>query len=79
MESKPTERNTVDYNGVLIQISANLSNALNTYGPSSDQYQTVLEMLKDCLRDVDKTRNEGSQNLDPEVLGLAMGFLELGE
>ncbi|KAL2830552.1 hypothetical protein BDW59DRAFT_158466 [Aspergillus cavernicola] len=79
MESEATYRNNIDYNEVLVQISANLTNALNTYGSSSSQYQTVLEMLKDCLRDIDKTQDKATQNLDSDTLSLAMSFLEIGK
>ncbi|KAL2002979.1 hypothetical protein VTN02DRAFT_5388 [Thermoascus thermophilus] len=81
--------NEPDYNAVLLQISTNLTNTLRTWGPSSHQYQTVLQTLKDCLRDID-TRTRGHDHapngrpgsapaLDPDMLSLAMGFLELGK
>ncbi|KAG2416751.1 hypothetical protein HFD88_007967 [Aspergillus terreus] len=66
----------VDYNAVLAQIHVNLQNALNTFGASSPQYQTVLDILKDCLRIIDTNK---SHTLDPETLTVAMEFLELGE
>ncbi|KAL5364916.1 hypothetical protein BJX96DRAFT_179380 [Aspergillus floccosus] len=66
----------VDYNTVLTQIHVNLQNALNTFGASSPQYQTVLDILKECLRIIDTTK---SHTLDAETLSVAMGFLELGE
>lgn len=47
----PTASN--NYNEILFQISTNLTNALNTFGPSSSQYQTILETLKSCLRNMD--------------------------
>jgi hypothetical protein len=77
MESKVASGRETDYNDVLIQMSTNLSNALNTYGPSSAQYQTVLEMLKDYMRDIDRVRRQGTQDLDPNVLSIAMGFLDI--
>ncbi|KAL4902995.1 hypothetical protein BDW74DRAFT_55593 [Aspergillus multicolor] len=77
MESETVTRAEVDYNEVLFQMSTNLNNALVTYGPSSTQYQTVLEMLKDCMHEVDKIRSQGSQDIDPDVLSVAMGFLEI--
>ncbi|KAL4780984.1 hypothetical protein BJX76DRAFT_360354 [Aspergillus varians] len=79
MESEAPNGTKLDYNEVLIQISTNLSNALNTYGPSSTQYQTVLGMLKDYLREIDRVWNQGAHNLDPDTLSLAMGFLEIGK
>ncbi|KAL3479316.1 hypothetical protein BJX99DRAFT_255576 [Aspergillus californicus] len=78
MESQSTS-NKIDYNEVLNQISANLTNALDTYGPSSSQYQIVLEMLKDCLRDIDNIQNKTAPDLDPDTLSLAMGFLKIGK
>ncbi|KAL6235814.1 hypothetical protein BDW75DRAFT_239788 [Aspergillus navahoensis] len=79
MESEVATRQEIDYNDVLIQMSTNLVNALNTYGPSSTQYQTVLEMLKDYMRDINKGRGHRTQDLDPNVLNLAMGFLYIGK
>ncbi|KAL4921436.1 hypothetical protein BDW62DRAFT_198006 [Aspergillus aurantiobrunneus] len=79
MEVKASSGTDIDYNEVLIQISTNLANALNTYGSSSAQYQTVLGMLKDYLREIDTVRSQGSSNLDPDTLSLAMGFLEIGK
>lgn len=58
------------------QIHVNLQNALNTFGASSPQYQTVLDILKDCLRIIDTNK---SYTLDPDTLSVAMEFLELGE
>ncbi|KAL4990126.1 hypothetical protein BDW68DRAFT_175284 [Aspergillus falconensis] len=78
MESEVATRREIDYNEVLIQMSTNLANALNTYGQSSTQYQTVLEMLKDYMRVIDKIRGQETQDLDPDVLSLAMGFLDIG-
>ncbi|KAL4863977.1 hypothetical protein BDV12DRAFT_201546 [Aspergillus spectabilis] len=79
MESEAADKDKFDYNEVLIQISTNLTNALKTYGPSSTQYQTVLEMLKDCLQDIDRSKNREAQSLDPDTLSIAMGFLEFGK
>jgi ABC-type transporter Mla subunit MlaD len=62
-----------------LQISTNLTNALNTYGSSSAQYQTVLEILKDFLRRIDRVQNQVAQNLDSDTLTVAMGFLEIGK
>ncbi|BCS20423.1 uncharacterized protein APUU_20855A [Aspergillus puulaauensis] len=79
MESEVTNEPQIDYNEVLVHISTNLTNALNTYGSSSAQYQTVLEILKDCLRQIDRARNQVAQNLDPDTLSVALGFLEIGK
>ncbi|KAL4882612.1 hypothetical protein BJY04DRAFT_217107 [Aspergillus karnatakaensis] len=80
MGSDASDSEELDYNEVLIQISMSLTNALNTYGPSSTQYQTVLGILKDCLRDIDRVRGGlEPQELDPDTLSLAMGFLEIGK
>ncbi|PLB35630.1 uncharacterized protein BDW47DRAFT_110158 [Aspergillus candidus] len=70
--------NDTDYNEILSQISVSLNNALNTYGASSSQYQTILSILKDCLQ---KYGRDGRQthDLDPDTLSLAMGFLEIGK
>ncbi|KAI9930517.1 hypothetical protein ASPWEDRAFT_39404 [Aspergillus wentii DTO 134E9] len=69
----------VDYNEILLQISTNLENALNTFGPSSRQYETVLEILKECLRNINNDNGRKSNALDPDTLSLAMGFLEIGK
>ncbi|KAL4943767.1 hypothetical protein BDV06DRAFT_220927 [Aspergillus oleicola] len=79
MESGDSEGITIDYNQVLTQISSNLANALDTFGPSSTQYQTVLGMLKDYLREMDGHQNRSKQQLDPDTLSLALGFLEIGQ
>ncbi|KAF7617666.1 hypothetical protein AFLA_006580 [Aspergillus flavus NRRL3357] len=71
--------NSVKYNEILTQISVNLNNALTTFGSSSKQYQTVLEILKDCLRNIESDRKQSSLSLDPDTLSLAMGFLEIGK
>ncbi|KAL2011030.1 hypothetical protein VTN00DRAFT_3748 [Thermoascus crustaceus] len=82
--------NEPNYNEVLLQISTNLSNTLHTWGPSSHQYLTVLQTLKDCLREIDthtRSSDHGPSGrpdstnpvLDPDTLSLAMGFLELGK
>ncbi|PYI31967.1 hypothetical protein BP00DRAFT_456588 [Aspergillus indologenus CBS 114.80] len=69
---------SVDYNELIAQISVNLNNALNTFGASSPQFQNVLSILKDCLREMEEKARQ-STSLDPEMLNLAMGFLSLGE
>ncbi|RWQ94700.1 hypothetical protein C8Q69DRAFT_508063 [Paecilomyces variotii] len=80
-----------NYNEVLLQISTNLSNTLRTFGPSSHQYQVVLQTLKDCLQEIDSHNAEaqrsalgaanGAKNpleIDPDMLSTAMEFLSLG-
>ncbi|PYI23098.1 hypothetical protein BO86DRAFT_389941 [Aspergillus japonicus CBS 114.51] len=69
---------SVDYNELIAQISVNLNNALNTFGASSPQFQNVLNILRDCLREMEEKARQ-STSLDPEMLNLAMGFLSLGE
>ncbi|KAE8152912.1 hypothetical protein BDV25DRAFT_150387 [Aspergillus avenaceus] len=71
--------NSAEYNEILAQISVNLNNALNTFGPSSTQYQTILDILKDCLRRIDSDRQYRSLAVDPDTLSLAMGFLDIGK
>ncbi|KKK20918.1 hypothetical protein ARAM_004503 [Aspergillus rambellii] len=78
MDSETGDGN-VNYNEVLIQISTNLTNALGTFGSSSPQYQAVLEMLKDCLRQIDRDMSEKPQALNPDTLSLALGFLEIAK
>ncbi|KAJ5479873.1 hypothetical protein N7530_005382 [Penicillium desertorum] len=77
------ERNQsiVDYNESLRKISNSLENALKTFGPSSRQYQTILEMLKECLWDIEKESEKQSkaQVVDADMLSIAMGFLEIGK
>ncbi|CEL09459.1 hypothetical protein ASPCAL12594 [Aspergillus calidoustus] len=73
------EKSTIDYNQVLSQISTNLTNALNTYGPSSSQYQMIREMLEEYVKLINRIRDQGTQNLDPDTLSLAMSFLEIGK
>ncbi|RAL15743.1 uncharacterized protein BO97DRAFT_383426 [Aspergillus homomorphus CBS 101889] len=67
-----------DYNQFIAQISVNLNNALNTFGASSPQFQNILNILKDCLKEMDNDRARRSRALDPDMLSIAMGFLELG-
>ncbi|KAJ5249904.1 hypothetical protein N7489_000314 [Penicillium chrysogenum] len=77
------ERNQsiVDYNESLRKISNSLENALKTFGSSSRQYQTILEMLKECLRDIEKESEKQSkaQVVDADMLSIAMRFLEIGK
>ncbi|CAI7653956.1 hypothetical protein N7465_006227 [Penicillium sp. CMV-2018d] len=74
-------QNIVDYNESLRKISNSLENALKTFGPSSRQYQTILEMLKECLRDIENESQKQSkaQVVDADMLSIAMGFLEIGK
>lgn len=61
------------------KISSSLTNALNTFGASSTQYQTILQILKECLHDIDRDKErQAAPALDPDMLSLAMGFLEIG-
>ncbi|KAJ5295783.1 hypothetical protein N7508_010604 [Penicillium antarcticum] len=74
-------QNAIDYNETLRKISNSLENALDTFGPTSRQYQTILAMLKECLRDIDNERQvqKNAQVVDADMLSLAMGFLEIGK
>ncbi|KAJ5956340.1 hypothetical protein N7501_010619 [Penicillium viridicatum] len=74
-------QNIVDYNESLRKISNSLENSLKTFGPSSRQYQTILEMLKECLRDIENESQKQSkaQVVDADMLSIAMGFLEIGK
>ncbi|KAJ5813088.1 hypothetical protein N7447_010111 [Penicillium robsamsonii] len=74
-------QNIVDYNESLRKISNSLENALKTFGPSSRQYQTILEMLKECLQDIENESQKQSeaQVVDANMLSIAMGFLEIGK
>ncbi|KAI1839127.1 hypothetical protein DTO027I6_7746 [Penicillium roqueforti] len=70
----------VDYNESLRKISNSLENALKTFGPSSRQYQTILEMLKECLRDIEnESQKSKARVVDADMLSIAMGFLEIGK
>ncbi|OJJ44941.1 hypothetical protein ASPZODRAFT_17853 [Penicilliopsis zonata CBS 506.65] len=70
---------SVDYNEVLLQINSSLTNALNTFGPSSRQYQTILDILKGYMRNIDGEKASRDRHLNPDVLSVAMGFLEIGK
>ncbi|KAL3484857.1 hypothetical protein BJX62DRAFT_243506 [Aspergillus germanicus] len=76
--SHTAETSTVVYNQVLSQISINLSNALNTYGPSSSQYRAIQEMLEEYMKLINRLP-QGTQDLDPDTLSLALSFLEIGK
>ncbi|CAL5873144.1 uncharacterized protein PFLUO_LOCUS7413 [Penicillium psychrofluorescens] len=69
-------QHAVTYNETLRKINNSLENALNTFGRSSRQYQTVLEILKNCLLDIEREKQK--QTVDPDMLSTAMGFLQLG-
>lgn len=63
------------------QISKSLQNALETFGPSSEQYQAILAILKECLQEIEneeKARGQG-QVVDADMLTTAMGFLEISK
>ncbi|KAJ5584890.1 uncharacterized protein N7459_004690 [Penicillium hispanicum] len=77
MDSNPSS--PTDYNDTLHKISKSLENALDTFGPASRQYQTILQILKECLQDIeDKKRQAQHLVVDADMLSLAMGFLEIG-
>ncbi|KAJ5638569.1 hypothetical protein N7528_000959 [Penicillium herquei] len=69
-----------DYNAIIPIITRSVENALNTFGPDSNQYQTVLQILKDFVWDIEKGKLEGTvndQSVDPDMLSAAMGLLEI--
>ncbi|KAJ5712548.1 hypothetical protein N7493_009016 [Penicillium malachiteum] len=69
-----------DYNAIIPIITRSVENALNTFGPDSNQYQTVLQILKDFVRDIERGKLEGTvsdQSVDPDMLSAAMGLLEI--
>ncbi|OGE55514.1 hypothetical protein PENARI_c004G12537 [Penicillium arizonense] len=76
-----TAQHAVNYNETLRKISNSLENALDTFGPSSRQYQTILGMLKECLHDIENERQvqNNAQVVDADMLSLAMGFLDIGK
>ncbi|KAJ5083425.1 hypothetical protein N7456_012852 [Penicillium angulare] len=77
MDAPPT--NSRDYNDTLRKISNSLENALETFGPASRQYQAVLQILKECLHDIEKEKQTSAQEdvVDSDMLSLAMGYLEI--
>ncbi|KAJ5983018.1 hypothetical protein N7481_005117 [Penicillium waksmanii] len=75
-----TDPSVKDYNETLRKISRSLENALETFGPSSIQYYAILELLHDCLGDIEEAKKAPFQpTVDPDVLSLAMGFLKIAE
>jgi len=60
------------YREVLEQITTNLSNTLETFGPSSLQYQTILETLKSCLRILDALETPASPSQSSSSVDTAM-------
>ncbi|KAJ5924546.1 hypothetical protein N7466_008733 [Penicillium verhagenii] len=76
MESNSSKQ--AAYNETLHKIYNSLENTLNTFGPASKQYQCVLEILKQCLRDIEDAKMKYAEPVvDPDMLSLAMGFLEI--
>ncbi|KAH8696335.1 hypothetical protein BGW36DRAFT_428348 [Talaromyces proteolyticus] len=68
------------YNDLLLEISTNLQNTLNTFGPTSHQYRDVLQTLKDCIQQIEQNSQQVKpESLDPLRLGLAMELLSLKE
>lgn len=63
------------------QISNSLGNTLDTFGASSRQYQAILEILKECLREIESESAERSKDqvIDADMLSTAMGFLDIGK
>ncbi|OKL57457.1 hypothetical protein UA08_07219 [Talaromyces atroroseus] len=78
MSIPATETN---YNDLLLQISTNLRNTLNTFGASSHQYQAVLQSLKDLLQRIEQGNALPVKPPppDPDMLSQAMEFLNLEE
>ncbi|KAL1994909.1 hypothetical protein VTN49DRAFT_1096 [Thermomyces lanuginosus] len=62
-----------NYSEILVQLSTNLQNTLNTFGPSSPQYQAVLQTLRDCIREMERQ----TVSTDPEMLNFAMQLLNI--
>ncbi|KAJ5159495.1 uncharacterized protein N7482_006499 [Penicillium canariense] len=69
-----------DYNDLLRKISNSLENALETFGPSSRQYRAILQILKECLQDIENKQKTQIQKkvVDADMLSAAMSFLEIG-
>ncbi|CRG83884.1 hypothetical protein PISL3812_01240 [Talaromyces islandicus] len=72
---------TQDYfDGLLQQISINLQNTSNTFGPSSQQYKDVLQTLRDCIKQIEEKSQLGKpEPLDPTTLTQAMELLNLSD
>ncbi|OJD13577.1 hypothetical protein AJ78_05970, partial [Emergomyces pasteurianus Ep9510] len=51
-------------------ISANLSNTLSTFGPTSAQYSAVLEMLRESIRELELM---GEVETKQEIVALNRG------
>ncbi|KAJ5184155.1 hypothetical protein N7492_001771 [Penicillium capsulatum] len=70
-----------DYNKTLRKLSNSLQNALDTFGPASRQYLAVLEILKNCLRDIEDSKRATGHApvVDDDMLSTAMGYLEIRE
>ncbi|KAJ6164737.1 hypothetical protein N7470_003409 [Penicillium chermesinum] len=68
-----------DYNETLRKISNSLQNALSTFGAASAQYQVVMEILKDCLKEIEekKASSQNQELVDSDMLATAMGFLTI--
>ncbi|KAL1972959.1 hypothetical protein VTN31DRAFT_6501 [Thermomyces dupontii] len=62
-----------NYSEILLKLSTNLQNTLNTFGPSSPQYQAVLQTLRDYIRDMERQ----TTSPDPEMLNFAMQLLRI--
>jgi hypothetical protein len=78
--STPTQPTLEILNNNTTKISNSLENALQTFGSSSRQYQSIMEILKECLRDIENARQKNkSQVVDADMLSAAMGFLEIGK
>ncbi|KAJ5760343.1 hypothetical protein N7520_007499 [Penicillium odoratum] len=77
---EPNLSRQADYNETLRKISNSLENTLNTFGPDSRQYHAVIEILKECLQDIENDKKKCAvQVVDPDMLSVAMGFLKIRE
>lgn len=64
-----------------VQVSNSLANALDTFGPSSEQYQAILAILKECLQEIDEQQKTCARDevVDADMLSAAMSFLDIGK
>ncbi|QKX58118.1 uncharacterized protein TRUGW13939_05239 [Talaromyces rugulosus] len=68
------------FDDLLSQISTNLQNTSNTFGPSSQQYKDVLQTLRNCIKQIEENlKPEKPVPLDPTMLTQAMELLNLSD
>ncbi|EGD92060.1 hypothetical protein H112_00348 [Trichophyton rubrum D6] len=66
-----TDEGSINEN-LVQQISKNLANTRYTFGVSSKQYQTVLEMLKTSIADLEQQKLCGRKNDTSDVENLIL-------